>query len=49
MDSTVRRFELTLGETRIRYSHGPKLSKSLSWPGGTSDGVRLLFEDINES
>ena len=49
MDSSVRRFELTLGEERIRYSHGPKLSKSLSWPGGTNDGVRLLFEDINET
>jgi len=49
MDSTVRRFELTLGNDRIRYSHGPKLSKSLSWPGDTSEGVRLLFEDINET
>jgi len=49
MDSTVRRFELSLGEGRIRYSHGPKLSKALSWPGTTGDGVRLLFEDINET
>jgi len=49
MDSTVRRFELSLGEGRIRYSHGPKLSKSLSWPGTTGEGVRLLFEDINET
>jgi len=49
MDSTVRRFELSLGEGRIRYSHGPKLSKALSWPGTTADGVRLLFEDINET
>jgi len=49
MDSTVRRFELTLGDERIRYSHGPKLSKSLSWPGNTGEGVRLLFEDINET
>jgi type VI secretion system protein ImpL len=49
MDSTVRRFELSLGEGRIRYSHGPKLSKSLTWPGTTSEGIRLLFEDINET
>jgi type VI secretion system protein ImpL len=49
MDSTVRRFELSLGEERIRYSHGPKLTKSLSWPGTTGQGVRLLFEDINET
>ncbi len=49
MDSTVRRFELSLGLDRIRYSHGPKLPKSLSWPGETSEGVRLLFEDINET
>lgn len=49
MDSSVRRFELTLGDTSIRYSHGPKLSRSLTWPGDTSDGVRLLFEDINET
>lgn len=49
MDSTLRRFELTMGDTRIRYSHGPKLSKSLTWPGGTREGVRLLFEDINET
>jgi type VI secretion system protein ImpL len=49
MDSSVRRFELTLGETSIRYSHGPKLSRSLSWPDGTAEGVRLLFEDINET
>lgn len=49
MDSTLRRFELTMGETRIRYSHGPKLSKSLNWPGGSREGVRLLFEDINET
>jgi type VI secretion system protein ImpL len=49
MDSTVRRFELLLGEGRIRYSHGPKLTKSLSWPGTTGQGVRLLFEDINET
>ncbi|MFT7184995.1 MAG: type VI secretion system protein ImpL [Pseudohongiellaceae bacterium] len=49
MDSTVRRFELSLGEGRIRYSHGPKLTKSLSWPGTTAGGVRLLFEDINET
>ena len=49
MDSSVRRFELSMGETTIRYSHGPKLSKSLTWPGDTGEGVRLLFEDINET
>jgi len=49
MDSTVRQFELSLGDTRVRYSHGPKLPKSLNWPGDTASGVRLLFEDINET
>ena len=49
MDSTVRQFELSLGDSRVRYSHGPKLPKSLSWPGDTANGVRLLFEDINET
>ncbi|MCG8610380.1 MAG: type VI secretion system membrane subunit TssM, partial [Pseudomonadales bacterium] len=49
MDSSVRRFELRFGETRVRYSHGPKLPVSLSWPGEGDNSIRLLFEDINET
>ena len=49
MDSSVRRFELTFGEKKVRYSHGPKLPINLSWPAKDGNSVKLLFEDINET
>ncbi|PIE43014.1 MAG: type VI secretion system membrane subunit TssM [Gammaproteobacteria bacterium] len=49
MDSSVRRFEIRLGDIRIRYTHGPKLSKSLAWPVSSGSSIQLLFEDINET
>ncbi len=49
MDSSVRRFEMDMGDVRLRYTHGPKLPKSLSWPAPGDTSIRLMFEDINET
>ncbi|PID43913.1 MAG: type VI secretion system membrane subunit TssM [Gammaproteobacteria bacterium] len=49
MDSSVRRFEMRIGDTRVRYTHGPKLPRSLSWPFASGDTIQLVFEGFNES
>ncbi|WNZ56675.1 type VI secretion system membrane subunit TssM [Microbulbifer sp. EKSA008] len=49
LDSSVRLFELELGEQRVPYSHGPKTTKKLTWRGGESNRVRIIFEDLNET
>ncbi|MDP5208184.1 type VI secretion system membrane subunit TssM [Microbulbifer sp. 2205BS26-8] len=49
LDSSVRLFELELGDQRVLYSHGPKTSKKLTWRGGESNRVRIIFEDLNET
>ncbi len=49
MDSSVRRFELSIGDQKVRYSHGPKLPNNLTWPANSETTVRMLFEDINET
>ncbi|WP_444923653.1 type VI secretion system membrane subunit TssM [Microbulbifer sp. DLAB2-AF] len=49
LDSSVRLFELELGDQRVPYSHGPKTSKKLTWRGGESNRVRIIFEDLNET
>lgn len=49
LDSGVRLFTLELGEQRIPYSHGPRTTTKLSWRGGDTNRVRLIFEDLNET
>lgn len=49
MDPSVRKFELVFGGQRLVYTHGPKIPKAVSWPGDGSTGVRMMFEDLNDS
>ncbi|OUS30179.1 hypothetical protein A9Q99_06785 [Gammaproteobacteria bacterium 45_16_T64] len=49
MDSSVRKFDLSFGDQRLRYTHGPKISKSVNWPGDGGTNVRMIFEDLNDS
>lgn len=49
MDSSVRRFEMDMGDLRLRYTHGPKLPKNLTWPAEGDSTIRMMFEDINET
>jgi len=49
MDSSVRKFELALADQRMRYTHGPKISKNINWPGDGGTNVRMIFEDLNDS
>lgn len=49
LDSGVRLFALEMGEQRVPYSHGPRTSKKLTWRGGESNRVRIIFEDLNET
>jgi len=49
MDATVSRFELDLGNQIVKYTHGPKLKKNVQWPSSGEYGVRVAFEDLNES
>ncbi|OUS04758.1 hypothetical protein A9Q81_05660 [Gammaproteobacteria bacterium 42_54_T18] len=49
MDSSVRKFELSFGDQRLRYTHGPKISKNMNWPGDGGTNVRMTFEDLNDS
>ncbi len=47
LDAGIKRFTLELGNSRVSYSHGPQLSKTVDWRGGEHDRARLLFEDLN--
>ena len=47
LDGGIKRFTLELGNSRVTYSHGPQLSKTVNWRGGEHDRARLLFEDLN--
>lgn len=47
LDAGIKRFSLELASTRLSYSHGPQISKDVSWTSGEDDRVRLLFEDLN--
>ena len=47
LDGGIKRFTFELGNSRVSYSHGPQLSKTLNWVGGEHDRARLLFEDLN--
>lgn len=49
MDSSVRKFELSFGDQRLKYTHGPKISKNMNWPGDGGTSVRMIFEDLNDS
>lgn len=49
LDSTVRRFELDLGQSSLSYTHGPKIPRALEWHGGEDRRVRVLFEDLNDT
>ncbi|WP_346838545.1 type VI secretion system membrane subunit TssM [Microbulbifer sp. SAOS-129_SWC] len=49
LDSGVRLFELEVGDQRVPYSHGPRTPKKLTWRGGESNRVRIIFEDLNET
>ncbi|OZG70977.1 hypothetical protein BTA51_23005 [Hahella sp. CCB-MM4] len=49
LDNTVRRFDLEVGTQRLRYTHGPQLSKKMQWPTFDKPGARIVFEDLNET
>ncbi len=49
MDASVRRFELAFGGNRLQYSHGPKVRKTVQWPGDGSPDLRMVFEDLNNA
>ncbi|MBL4867862.1 MAG: hypothetical protein JKY67_15950, partial [Pseudomonadales bacterium] len=49
MDASVSRFELALGSQTLKYTHGPKIKKNVQWPNAEDSGVRIAFEDLNES
>ncbi|SEA23392.1 type VI secretion system membrane subunit TssM [Microbulbifer marinus] len=49
LDSGVRLFELEMGGQRVPYSHGPRTTKKLTWRGGETNRVRVIFEDLNET
>ncbi|PKF63494.1 type VI secretion system membrane subunit TssM [Psychromonas sp. psych-6C06] len=43
------RFMLEVGDNRLRYSHGPKFWKNLTWMAdGEQNRVRIVFEDLDE-
>ena len=47
LDSAVRRFELDIGDTSLVYTHGPKIPTAINWQGGSTNSVRVIFEDLN--
>ena len=49
LDSGVRLFALEMGGQRVPYSHGPRTMKKLTWRGGETNRVRVIFEDLNET
>jgi len=49
MDDRLARFSLTLGDQQLEYSHGPKIPREFTWPGGQADRVRLRFDDLNQT
>ena len=49
LDSGIRLFVLEVGESRINYSHGPRIPKDVVWSGAESNRSRIVFEDLNES
>ena len=49
LDTSVGKFELTLGKQRNTYTHGPKIPKSFSWKVDRDTSARILFEDLNQT
>jgi type VI secretion system protein ImpL len=47
LDAGIKRFTLEIANSRLSYSHGPQISKDVTWTSGQDDRVRLLFEDLN--
>ncbi|WP_320818877.1 type VI secretion system membrane subunit TssM [Thalassolituus sp.] len=49
LDSNVRLFTLEVGESRMSYSHGPRIEKDAMWSAAESNRSRVVFEDLNEA
>lgn len=43
MSDDVAEFEMSFGDFRLRYAHGPQFSESLAWPGALPDALTLSF------
>lgn len=49
LQSSVRLFTLEVGSSRVTYSHGPRIEKSMIWTAGEDSRSRIIFEDLNEN
>lgn len=49
LDSNVRLFSLELGDQRLSYSHGPRVTRKFNWDAASSARARIVFEDLNET
>jgi type VI secretion system protein ImpL len=49
LDSSVRQFELSIGNKSLQYSHGPRISTRFNWQGGIDLDARIHFEDLNNT
>jgi type VI secretion system protein ImpL len=57
MDASITNLTLSIGGQQLRYSHGPSVPMSVSWPGSGSGEVRLALlpmaasgvNNVNES
>ena len=49
LDSDVRLFSLELGDQRMKYSHGPRVTKQFNWDSSDDARARVVFEDLNET
>lgn len=49
MKKSDARFMLEVGESRISYSHGPKIWETFKWAADDQHSrVRIIFEDLND-
>ncbi|CAH0990146.1 hypothetical protein SIN8267_00231 [Sinobacterium norvegicum] len=49
LDSSVRQFEVSIGNSSLQYSHGPRIATRFDWQGGIDMGARIHFEDLNNT
>ena len=44
LDKAASRVELTIGDQRFTYAHGPRRTKTLHWPPDRGSGAKIIFQ-----
>jgi type VI secretion system protein ImpL len=44
LDKAANRVELTIGDQRFTYAHGPRRAKTLHWPSEVGSGAKIIFQ-----